>query len=128
MPDDPLLVDPLLVDPLLVDPLLVERRAAAARVAELETELAEIVTSAQASPPDDEHDVEGSSIGFERARVTALLDHARRQLAALDRAETDQAAGRYGSCEDCGRPIGDERLAALPATRRCIACATLRRG
>lgn len=25
-------------------------------------------------------------------------------------------------CEDCGEPIGRERLTALPAARRCIDC------
>ena len=35
--------------------------------------------------------------------------------AALDRLET----GQYGRCEDCGEPIPDERLSALPTARRC---------
>ena len=30
--------------------------------------------------------------------------------------------GEAGSCEDCGRPIGAERLAALPASTRCVRC------
>jgi len=28
--------------------------------------------------------------------------------------------GTYGTCQACGRPIGDERLEALPATRFCV--------
>ncbi|MDQ3107930.1 MAG: TraR/DksA C4-type zinc finger protein [Actinomycetota bacterium] len=28
--------------------------------------------------------------------------------------------GTYGTCEACGKPISDERLAALPATRFCV--------
>ena len=36
--------------------------------------------------------------------------------AALDRLED----GTYGRCEACGRSIGDDRLAALPATRYCV--------
>ncbi|HEX3947889.1 MAG TPA: TraR/DksA C4-type zinc finger protein [Acidimicrobiales bacterium] len=100
-----------------------ELRAATARVADLEAELAGIVSTAAASPPDDEHDVEGSSVGFERARVAALLDHARRHLGDLNRAVRARAAGHYGSCAGCGRPIGAERLSALPATRYCVGCA-----
>ena len=30
--------------------------------------------------------------------------------------------GEAGSCEDCGRPIGGERLAALPTSTRCVRC------
>ena len=30
--------------------------------------------------------------------------------------------GTYGSCVDCGQPIPDQRLAALPASARCIEC------
>ncbi|TMC06838.1 MAG: TraR/DksA family transcriptional regulator [Chloroflexi bacterium] len=30
--------------------------------------------------------------------------------------------GEAGSCEDCGRPIGAERLAALPTSTRCVRC------
>lgn len=36
--------------------------------------------------------------------------------AALERL----AAGTYGTCEACGRPISAERLDALPATRFCV--------
>ena len=38
---------------------------------------------------------------------------------ALKRLET----GRYGMCERCGQPIGEERLAAQPAAVTCIRCA-----
>jgi RNA polymerase-binding transcription factor len=30
--------------------------------------------------------------------------------------------GTYGTCEDCGGPIGQERLAALPSATRCVPC------
>jgi DnaK suppressor protein len=105
------------------DALWAERRAAQARLADLEAELAEIVTVAEASPPDDEHDVEGASVGYERARVIALLEQARRRIDDLDRADGDRARGSYGRCESCGQPVGAERLAALPTTRRCVDCA-----
>lgn len=36
-------------------------------------------------------------------------------LARLDK-------GTYGSCVDCGRPIGDERLEVRPHAYRCVAC------
>lgn len=30
--------------------------------------------------------------------------------------------GEYGTCEVCGRPIGEERLAAVPDATRCVSC------
>ena len=45
--------------------------------------------------------------------------------ASLD--EVDEALkrigdGTYGICIDCGQPIPDKRLEALPASARCIEC------
>jgi DnaK suppressor protein len=38
---------------------------------------------------------------------------------ALERIE----AGTYGKCVDCGKPIGRERLEAIPYTPWCLECA-----
>ena len=97
--------------------------AARRLVDDLRIELEGIFTAQQADPPDDEHDVEGSSVGFERARITALLVPAEARLAALEDARRRAATGLYGRCERCGSDIGPERLEALPATTLCIDCA-----
>ena len=103
---------------------LANARAVAERlVLDLRTELDGIIAAQEADPPDDEHDVEGSSVGFERARVTALLVAAEASLAELRAADERLAAGEYGRCESCGSAIGEDRLAAMPTTRRCVACA-----
>jgi len=105
------------------DALFSDRARAAEQVAALEEQWASLVAASEDSNADDEHDPEGATIGFERAQLTAVLDAARARLAALDEALARVDAGTYGVCERCGGPIGDERLAALPSTRRCIACA-----
>ena len=109
---------------------LANARAVAERlVDDLQQELDGIIAAQEADPPDDEHDVEGSSVGFERARVTALLASAEASLAELRAADQRLAAGEYGRCEVCGAAVGDDRLAAMPTTRRCVTCATpARRG
>jgi RNA polymerase-binding transcription factor DksA len=104
--------------------LAAERNNAAAQVSDLEAQEAALFAASADSNADDEHDPEGATIGFERAQLQAVLDAARRRLADLDDALARAAAGDYGTCEVCGNPIGDERLAALPATRRCITCAS----
>ncbi len=77
---------------------------------------------------DDEHDPEGSTIAFERAQVGALLDAVGAHLSDLDHAVAKLRAGTYGRCEQCGRPVGVDRLAARPAARTCIGCASPRPG
>ena len=106
-----------------LDLLQAERTAAAGRVADLESELQEIFIAQTADPPDDEHDIEGSSIGFERAQLTAALTRARNRLADLDAALQRADNAELGRCEGCGEDIGDERMAALPGTRWCVGCA-----
>jgi RNA polymerase-binding transcription factor DksA len=98
------------------------RRRAAGLIADLEGELAAIAEST-AGNPDDEHDAEGSTVGYERARVTGLLERARRELDGLERAAGRLADGSYRRCEACGGDIGAERLEALPATSVCVICA-----
>ena len=39
--------------------------------------------------------------------------------AALERIE----AGTYGLCDECGGPIGEGRLGAIPEATRCVDCA-----
>lgn len=99
-----------------------EHLEAARTVDDLEDELAGIVEQQRAVAPDDEHDAEGSTIGFERARVAALLAHAREVVADLEQAQARLAAGTYGRCSACGEPIAEERLAARPTARRCVGC------
>ncbi len=94
----------------------------ASAIADLEVELGAIAESTAAGP-DDEHDAEGSTVGYERARVSSLLDLARRHLADLEAAGERSRNGIVVRCEACGTSVPAERLAALPATRRCVGCA-----
>jgi DnaK suppressor protein len=91
-------------------------------VADVTAELAAIAEST-ALVPDDEHDAEGATIGYERARLRSLLGRAEIEVEGLQRAVDRLAAGQYGRCTACGSQIPAERLAALPATPVCLACA-----
>ena len=99
------------------------RERALQRVAALEREFAGLAEAAGSAGTDDEHDPEGATLAFERQHAAALLEAAREQVVALDAALGRLAAGRYGVCDRCGRPIGDDRLAARPAATACIECA-----
>src|ERR687893_314959 len=82
--------------------LQAQRQAARARVESLKRSFNDLVSSSEGSPPDDEHDPEGATIGFERAQVSALLAQA--EQAAHD--ATDALGrimnGTNGQCLDCG--------------------------
>jgi RNA polymerase-binding transcription factor DksA len=103
--------------------LLAERDAASARLAALDTDLAEVVAASSGSNLDDEHDPEGATVAFEREQLAALRRDARRRIDEIDDALSRIAAGTYGTCERCGAPIGDERLAARLSARHCVTCA-----
>ncbi|MFN2503993.1 MAG: TraR/DksA family transcriptional regulator [Acidimicrobiales bacterium] len=100
-----------------------ERERVAATEAGLAAELEAVVEASAGANLDDEHDPEGATVGFERARLVSLLEHARRRLADLDDAAERLRAGTYGTCERCGQPISVERLAAHPTAVMCVSCA-----
>ena len=63
---------------------------------------------------------EGTSQAVERI---AQVDAARRlheKLKDVDRALVKLDEGTYGRCDVCGRPIGAERLEAIPWAVRCV--------
>jgi RNA polymerase-binding transcription factor DksA len=101
-----------------------ERDATEQRIAALTRELNSLLETATTS--DDEHDPEGATLAFERAQTQSLLSQARDELDDLDHAEQRLRDGTYGICERCGRPISQQRLAALPVARICIRCANRR--
>jgi DnaK suppressor protein len=103
--------------------LLRLRARAEAEAATLAQDLEALFTASRDSNADDEHDPEGATIGFERAQLTALLAAARDRIAEIDGALHRVDAATYGVCERCGRPIAEERLAARPFARCCMACA-----
>jgi RNA polymerase-binding transcription factor DksA len=99
------------------------RDEAGGEVQALDRDLHGLFAAAQSSNGDDEHDPEGSTIAYERAQLTAVLQAARRRLADLDVALSRLAAGTYGVCERCGQAIPAERLVARPSARTCVGCA-----
>ncbi|HEX9696432.1 MAG TPA: TraR/DksA C4-type zinc finger protein [Actinomycetota bacterium] len=58
----------------------------------------------------------------ERNRVLVVVEGLRERLVDINIAIDKLANGTYGLCERCGKPIGAERLEALPHTRLCSDC------
>lgn len=108
--------------------LAVEHTETTARLESLRRGFDVVVRAAEGSNADDEHDPEGSTIAYERSQLSAMVAQAKQHLAEIDRASERIAAGTYGRCTICRRPIPLQRMQARPTADACVECAaTMRR-
>jgi len=68
----------------------------------------------------DQHQADVGTETFNRERDLSILERVEAELADIDHAMRRLDEGSYGTCEACGKPIGDERLEAMPAARFCL--------
>lgn len=91
-----------------------------ANLAKAQTNLADLMTEGSDGAGKDPADVGSSQ--FERDQEISLTRNAQlvydQSRLALKRIEE----GTYGTCENCGRPIGKARLQAFPRATMCVAC------
>jgi RNA polymerase-binding transcription factor DksA len=99
--------------------LLDERAQRQALAQGLRREQTETVEASELSTV-DQHQAELGTETFERERDLAALRIVEDELADIEVALRKLGNGSYGICEECGKPIGEERLAAKPWARLCI--------
>jgi len=58
----------------------------------------------------------------ERELTLMLGDRDREKLSEIEDALERLKDSTYGTCEECGEPIAEPRLRALPSTRVCVEC------
>ena len=68
----------------------------------------------------DNHFADTATETVDRQMDYSLEENSEQVLADIDHALERIEAGSYGTCEVCGKPIGEERLTALPWARLCI--------
>jgi DnaK suppressor protein len=68
----------------------------------------------------DNHLGDTATATFDRELDEGLAEGAQQTLDEIDAALKRIDDGTYGICEVCGKPIGEDRLRALPWTRYCI--------
>ena len=95
------------------DQLTEERERLAGQLAGLEQ-------SSGSSPAFDDNFADSGQVAAEQGENSALAAGLRSELDDVERALAKLDEGTYGVCETCGKPIGDARLEAMPATRFCI--------
>jgi RNA polymerase-binding transcription factor DksA len=68
----------------------------------------------------DQHPGDSGTETFEMEKNVSLLEQVDDELREIEAAAQRLERGTYGTCQACGRPIGDDRLEAMPATRFCV--------
>ena len=68
----------------------------------------------------DQHPADAGSETFEREKDMAILSNLEEQVSEIEKALARVDEGTYGTCEACGKPIGDERLEVVPTARYCV--------
>jgi RNA polymerase-binding transcription factor len=65
---------------------------------------------------------DGGAATAERTEVLGLVESLKHRLDDIDRALGKIAAGTYGTCENCGKQIGQDRLEFRPTSTFCVDC------
>ncbi|MEM7481896.1 MAG: TraR/DksA family transcriptional regulator [Acidobacteriota bacterium] len=85
------------------------------------------LAAGQASGDEGSDDiVDRANNSYNREFLFSLSNNERAMLVEMDDALARIDAGSYGSCQHCGRVIGEARLEAVPWARYCIDCQELK--
>lgn len=66
-----------------------------------------------------------ATVTLDRELDYSLEEHSTAVLRDIDAALQRIEDGTYGVCARCGKPIGEERLEAMPYVTKCIDCKRL---
>ena len=67
---------------------------------------------------------DGSNVA-EAERIVTVSEDLQLILAQVNAALERMSEGTYGTCQRCGKPIGEERLEAFPYVAHCIECQSI---
>lgn len=65
---------------------------------------------------------DAASVTAERTEVLGLVESLKSQLDDVDTALARIAEGTYGTCDRCGKDIGEARMDFRPASVLCVDC------
>ncbi len=68
----------------------------------------------------DQHQADVGTETFHREADLSILERVEAELNEVEHALRRLDDGTYGTCEACGKPIGEARLEAQPAARFCL--------
>ena len=85
----------------------------------VEAELQDLFSDGEAAGRDS---ADIGSSNYERDQEMVLAHNAREMLDQANLALRLFDSGQYGTCEQCGRPIGKDRLQVFPRAILCMTC------
>ena len=89
-------------------------------------QLADMGVDAKTGQPNGDHFEQGfadsGQVTAEKALTLSMAEGLLETMHEIDAALERMDSGTYGTCEKCGKPIGDERLDARPVARLCMDC------
>jgi DnaK suppressor protein len=74
---------------------------------------------------DGDDEIDRANFDSDRDLALSLSDSEREVLLQIEEALSRIASGEFGSCTSCSKPIGEQRLHAIPWARYCIDCQEL---
>jgi DnaK suppressor protein len=74
---------------------------------------------------DGDDEIDRANFDSDRDLALSLSDSEREVLLQIEEALSRIASGEFGSCTSCSKPIGEQRLDAIPWARYCIDCQEL---
>lgn len=98
------------------DKLLERRETLVSQVAEAEMSSRERDLEATQDPADM------AANAYTKELLISMSDNDRRLLELIDEALGHVESGDYGECVNCGEPIQEKRLNAVPWARYCLRC------
>lgn len=70
----------------------------------------------------DQHPADVADITYQRELQQTTQELLEREVAQVEDALRARASGTYGTCQECGRSIPEERLQARPQATLCVEC------
>jgi RNA polymerase-binding transcription factor len=74
---------------------------------------------------DGDDEIDRANFDSDRDLALSLSDSERETLLQIEEALRRISRGDFGACTSCSKPIGDQRLNAIPWARYCIDCQEL---
>lgn len=65
---------------------------------------------------------DAAAVTAERTEVLGLVESLRSQLEDVDTALSHIKSGTYGTCDNCGKEIGSDRMEYRPSSVLCVDC------
>lgn len=102
------------------------RRLLEAKKSTASAELAKTRTAEEETTEELTQDIADKAVSsYTREFLYSLTDVERNTLILIDKALTRIEEGTFGSCQNCGAPMSEKRLDAVPWAPHCIECQEL---